>query len=670
MRSASLVLLPLLFTAKLALSQGEPYTVNPSDLSPDRLEVMNRLIFERYTGSKAMQEAIEEHIPIWRGMELEAIDLFPWRRKLTFRFLRDNSVNAFYRSHAENGLPEIRVDYSYIEKIAKVYRDKGVNLKEWGLTPEQLACYEIDSTLAHELGHAVHSEFGLPAVGRHEDVADQFGLLWLRRHQGGMLPAAASVKHYMLNKGGLAQDTHAFDEQRAYEALSMLHGFAPNEFSFVKGLIGDRAERTGQDSENLRKAWNKLLQPVVGQDDFFVGNGAWGGNTFSATNSLNIPINIQVKTVAFDFSVNRLTLTLPPCSMQDYPSAFSAFGSCYVSINPIPGKDLFLTGINVEKVFEKGNGWLNTVYKADWTPDNAFQVNICEKRQPVKNRMWAGEKLVSGSLESANGRYKLTYSNPGGLKIIDIGGQPIWSINTATPATLFLDGNGRLHLDSNNYDSNNVYENPELWEIPAQDKIGEFYLIMRDDGNLVLCRQDVAGDTPIWSSKSNTVQALPSTTTLPAVLTTGTVEPDLPVSREIATPRVAVPTVVESKPLNKSELLNGEVLLSGTALTSASGEYSVVCQNDGNLVLYRNTTRQIVWASQTQAAAPVRLELEPGGSLVLRDEAGHEVWRPTLKDGDNPDYSRSVLRLADNGILVLFSIQGSLRPVRWSSQSF
>ena len=505
MKSASALLIGVLCTVNLAFAQGNTYPLDLESLSTDDQATAQKAnyIFERYNGTPAMQDAIEEHLGTWRRIELDAVTAFPWPRRMTFRFMRDNSRNAFYNPRGANGLPEIRVDYAYIEKVAQVYRDKGVNLKEWGMTPEQLACCKIDSTLAHELGHAVHYEFGLPAVGRHEDVADQFGLLLLRSQQTGMLAAAASIKYYLLNKGGSVEDTHALDEQRAYEALSMLHGFAPNEFTFVKKLIGERADRTDGDSENLRRAWNRLLQPVLKQNEFFVGKGAWGGNKLLITNYLDTPVQLQVKNVAFDFSTGRLNLTIPPCSREYYPAGFSALGVSYVSAGPVAGREVKVEGINIEKVAEKGNGWLNTVYKTETTPDNEFQVQVYEQNKPAKDRLYAGNSLQqTATLESPSGRYRLM-CGPRGLSIRDGNAKDVWVLNTPSPGTLFLDRVGRLHLESNSYDPNNVSENPDMWEIPAAEKIGQFYLAMQDDGNLVLYCRGLAGESVVWSSSSN-----------------------------------------------------------------------------------------------------------------------------------------------------------------------
>lgn len=61
--------------------------------------------------------------------------------------------------------------------------------------------------------------------------------------------------------------------------------------------------------------------------------------------------------------------------------------------------------------------------------------------------------------------------------------------------------------------------------------------------------------------------------------------------------------ITEPSPGHAVVLRAGEHL-SERAVSSPSGEYSLVHQHDGNLVLYRNADREAVWASGSNYQAP------------------------------------------------------------------
>jgi hypothetical protein len=63
------------------------------------------------------------------------------------------------------------------------------------------------------------------------------------------------------------------------------------------------------------------------------------------------------------------------------------------------------------------------------------------------------------------------------------------------------------------------------------------------------------------------------------------------------------------------------------SLTSRSGAYTLVHQEDGNLVCYDNRAHQAIWASDTWWAGDGWAELTEDGELVVRTLYGAPVWR-------------------------------------------
>jgi hypothetical protein len=81
------------------------------------------------------------------------------------------------------------------------------------------------------------------------------------------------------------------------------------------------------------------------------------------------------------------------------------------------------------------------------------------------------------------------------------------------------------------------------------------------------------------------------------------------------------------------------------SLTSPSGRYTFVHQNDDNLVLYDNEGRGAVWSSGTRGRGTGRCLLRADGDLVLYDRQARVVWS-TDTAGD----PGSVLVVADDGL--------------------
>ena len=62
---------------------------------------------------------------------------------------------------------------------------------------------------------------------------------------------------------------------------------------------------------------------------------------------------------------------------------------------------------------------------------------------------------------------------------------------------------------------------------------------------------------------------------------------------------------------------HGEMLYPDHSLTSANRQYTLTCQGDGNLVLYRNRDGRSLWASLTAGHRIRSCVMQDDGNLVV-----------------------------------------------------
>ncbi|MEU6149991.1 S8 family serine peptidase [Actinosynnema sp. NPDC047251] len=106
--------------------------------------------------------------------------------------------------------------------------------------------------------------------------------------------------------------------------------------------------------------------------------------------------------------------------------------------------------------------------------------------------------------------------------------------------------------------------------------------------------------------------------------------------------------VVQTAPTRPDWLIHGEELLRGQSRTSADGEYLLVLQNDGNLVLY-NRAGVAQWSTDTWGTDASRLYLQYDGNLVLYSDAGAVKWSTRT-----PGSAADRLAVQEDGNVVLY----------------
>lgn len=74
-----------------------------------------------------------------------------------------------------------------------------------------------------------------------------------------------------------------------------------------------------------------------------------------------------------------------------------------------------------------------------------------------------------------------------------------------------------------------------------------------------------------------------------------------------------------------STIITGRTYVGGTALTSSNGQYKLILQADYNLVLYKTSNNQALWASNTQGMYGIQsVDFQSNGNIVLYGGPG--VW--------------------------------------------
>lgn len=107
-------------------------------------------------------------------------------------------------------------------------------------------------------------------------------------------------------------------------------------------------------------------------------------------------------------------------------------------------------------------------------------------------------------------------------------------------------------------------------------------------------------------------------------------------------------------------LTPGRSLLVGDSLESADSRFSLLLQDDGNLVLYRLADGIPLRATQTQGYVVGSAIMQTDGNFVLYTPPGVPVWASNTEA-----FGGSSIPLQNDGNLVVY--QGS--TARWASGS-
>ena len=196
-------------------------------------------------------------------------------------------------------------------------------------------------------------------------------------------------------------------------------------------------------------------------------------------------------------------------------------------------------------------------------------------------------------------------------------------------------------------------------------------LVMQGDGNLVAYDKDSkatfntstfeAGSRLVVQSDGNVVVYDANNRWLWQTGTAGNPDAEVLVENGHLIVRTGETVLFDSA--TKTGIRNETIVKSmrpASSVKSASGQYMLAMQGDGNLVMY-DAAGKPTWSTGTQGNPAARFAVQGDGNLVVYSSAGKALWNTSTQGNTN---TRLVLQ--DDGNLVLYSSAG--KALWWSKR--
>jgi len=251
-----------------------------------------------------------------------------------------------------------------------------------------------------------------------------------------------------------------------------------------------------------------------------------------------------------------------------------------------------------------------------WSTNASTMEQLQRQRQEEKARHLLGWKhkkeLQQGqSLTSPNGSHTAMMQTDGNF-VVYTNGQAKWASNTngqgTAPYRLVCQDDGNLVV----YDTTGR----ATWATGTNGYGDGAHMVMQDDGELAMFD---SSNGKMWSSNASILQQI-------------------------------ITTRQERKERHLLGWKYKKELQQGQSLTSSNGQHIAAMQTDGNFVVYTNG--QAKWASNTngQGTGPFRLLCQDDGNLVVYDATGRATWA----SGTNGHGDGAHMVMQDDGELAMF----------------
>jgi hypothetical protein len=267
------------------------------------------------------------------------------------------------------------------------------------------------------------------------------------------------------------------------------------------------------------------------------------------------------------------------------------------------------------KLQDDGNLHIYAATTEKFTTDNRVNSHA---RHNVGTQIASETRLNAGDyFKSPDGRYTLIMQDDGNLVLYSADGAPIWNSGTAGRPGSYavMQNDGNLVV----YTANNT----PIWWSGTWGQ-GASTLKLQNDGNLVVYRNSDNGVTWATWSYANNYQ----------------------VNTYIGT-----------------EISSGTTLHAGEYLRSPDWRYTLVMQEDGNLVVYSVDRYTPIWNARTWNNGGAYATVQNDGNFVVYNSGGGPLWNTyTYTQGS------SVLKMQSDGNLVLYRSSGGWAT--WNSFGF
>ena len=190
----------------------------------------------------------------------------------------DGVSNAWYQKAApgSSGPPSVNVCYEY---LAEILQSLPPETTPTGITPMDAMVGQFFYVFAHEMGHAIFDQLGVPVFGREEDAADNFATYLMLRFGDPESRALITGAAYSYNKYiqgpqvtvplAAFSDAHSAPAQRFYNLLCTAYGSDPSRFGdFVEKnyLPKGRAGSCRREYNTTAFAFRELISPHVDKE--------------------------------------------------------------------------------------------------------------------------------------------------------------------------------------------------------------------------------------------------------------------------------------------------------------------------------------------------------------------------------------------------------------------